>query len=93
MINKGIVIVGYLVIVISLSIGMYVVNIDKMIIVNNGKVIVGNKLIGIYGGNIILNNNLEILVGNGGIGVYFKGGIVDIKENVKISVGDILGDK
>ena len=93
MINKGIVTVGHSATVTSPSIGMYAGNTDKTTIVNNGKVIAGNKSTGIYGGNVTLNNNSETSAGNGGIGVYSKGGTVDIKENAKISVGDTLGDK
>ena len=93
MINKGIVTVGHSATATSPSIGMYAANTDKTTIVNNGKVIAGNKSTGIYGGNVTLNNNSETSAGNGGIGVYSKGGTVDIKENAKISVGDTLGDK
>ena len=93
MINKGIVTVGHSATATSPSIGMYAGNTDKTTIVNNGKVIAGNKSTGIYGGNVTLNNNSETSAGNGGIGVYSKGGTVDIKENAKISVGDTLGDK
>ena len=93
MINKGIVTVGHSATATSPSIGMYAANTDKTTIINNGKVIAGNKSTGIYGGNVTLNNNSETSAGNGGIGVYSKGGTVDIKENAKISVGDTLGDK
>ena len=93
MINKGIVTVGHSATATRPSIGMYAANTDKTTIVNNGKVIAGNKSTGIYGGNVTLNNNSETSAGNGGIGVYSKGGTVDIKENAKISVGDTLGDK
>ena len=92
-INKGIVTVGHSATATSPSIGMYAANTDKTTIINNGKVIAGNKSTGIYGGNVTLNNNSETSAGNGGIGVYSKGGTVDIKENAKISVGDTLGDK
>ena len=93
MINRGIVTVGHSATATSPSIGMYAANTDKTTIINNGKVIAGNKSTGIYGGNVTLNNNSETSAGNGGIGVYSKGGTVDIKENAKISVGDTLGDK
>ena len=93
MINKGIVTVGHSATATSPSIGMYAANTDKTTIINNGKVIAGNKSTGIYGGNVTLNNNSETSAGKGGIGVYSKGGTVDIKENAKISVGDTLGDK
>ncbi|WP_338945759.1 autotransporter-associated N-terminal domain-containing protein [Fusobacterium canifelinum] len=93
MINKGIVTVGHSATATSPSIGMYAANTDKTTIINNGKVIAGNKSTGIYGGNVTLNNNSETSAGNGGIGIYSKGGTVDIKENAKISVGDTLGDK
>ena len=93
MINKGIVTVGHSATATSPSIGMYAADTDKTTIVNNGKVIAGNKSTGIYGGNVTLNNTSETSAGNGGIGVYSKGGTVDIKENAKISVGDTLGDK
>ncbi|PHH96406.1 autotransporter-associated N-terminal domain-containing protein [Fusobacterium nucleatum] len=64
---------------------------SRITLKNNGKIIAGNKTVGLYGYAANTGSNSDISVGQGGTGIYSKGGNITLNGKMAVGAKDAVG--